>query len=405
MPSFCDRVGLMVAVPHSGRPVPPEWAWTLMNLHPPMNYNVRYAQILGKPVDVAREWLAEQAVAQGCKYLFFLGDDVTAPGHALRQLIYQMEHHPDAAVIGGIYCLKTDPAQPLVFRGNGHGCYWEWRRGEFFEVTGLGMDCTLINVEKMKQLPKPWFRTVDDASGFVDGLNHAEQWTEDLWFCKRVTDAGMKIYADGAVLCGHWDAERRICYGLPKDSYPMRNAGVAKGDKKIIDLGCGPNKLETPEGQVLGVDIRELPGVDYRCDLRVLPFASNEFDIVYSSHTLEHFTREEMPKVLSEWIRILKPDGELRLVLPNIEWAAEQILESKGELSNDTLNVLYGSQEYEQNFHKVGFTPREIRQLLVARGFRTIDIDASQYYNIIIRAWRTTHKLKNTKKKKSVKRG
>ena len=85
---------------------------------------------------------------------------------------------------------------------------------------------------------------------------------------------------------------------------------------------------------------------------------TREFDIVFSSHTLEHFCRQEVPQVLDERVRILKPEGELRLILLNLEWAAQHIMNK--EIDNDVLNVLYGAQTYDENFHKMGFTPQII---------------------------------------------
>lgn len=412
MPSYCNSVGLMIAVPHAGRAIVPEWGWCFANLHPPMNYNTRYANIFGQPVDTARNFLAGEAIKQECKYLFFLGDDVTCPGHTIRQLIYFMENNPDCAVVGGIYCQKTDihPA-PLVFRGNGRGSYWDWKVGEVFEVSGIGMDVTLIRVDALKSLPQPWFKTVDDASGFTDAVNKSETWTEDLYFCKKVTDAGWKIYADGSILCEHWDAQQHRAYRLDADSKPFKKENRQSSGLKIVDLGCGQNKLKTDEGDVIGVDIRELPGVDYRADLHCLPFATGEFDIVFSSHTLEHFSREETDRVLDEWIRVLKPGGEFRIVVPNIAWVANQLVDlvQPDDLQNptqtgftlegDILNVLYGSQEYEQNFHKNGFWPERLKALLSKRGFTRIEIDDAQYYNLVARAWRETPKAAKRIKK------
>ena len=78
-------------------------------------------------------------------------------------------------------------------------------------------------------------------------------------------------------------------------------------------------------------------------------------------------------QVLDEWVRILKPEGELRLILPNLEWAAQHIMNK--EIDNDVLNVLYGAQTYDENFHKRGFTPQIIEQLLAERGFTKSYLD------------------------------
>lgn len=377
--------GLMMGIPLSGRPIVPQWAFGYASLHPPMCYNVNTAHTWKAPIAEARNYFAEQAIEQKARYLFFLDEDVVPPGHALRQLIYILDTHPDVMIAGGIYCHKSPPAMPMVFRGLGQGPYLDWKAGEMFEVDAIAMGCTLIRTDVFQHLPKPWFKTVDDLSKFWDGIAKAEVWTEDMYLCDLVKKAGFKIIADGSVLCGHWDYNTMTETRLPNDSPPMRRAGWTKGTKKIIDLGCGNNKYETDEGDVLTVDIREEANPDYRCDLGKLPFANEEFDIVFSSHTLEHFPRADVENVLDEWIRILKPDGELRLVVPNIQWAAERII--KDEIDNDVMNVVLGAQSFEENFHKFLFTPKTLETMLKGRGFKRLDVELMGY-NLYMRGWR-----------------
>jgi predicted SAM-dependent methyltransferase len=382
----------MIAIPLSGRPLHPQMMFAYNALHAPMCYNVTASSTWQQPVDVARQWFAEQAIERGCKYLFFIDEDVTPPGHALRQLIYQAEHHPEGMVFGGIYCHKAPPPMPMIFKGYGAGPYWDWKVGEFFEVDGISMGCTLIRTEVFQHLEKPWFKTVDSIDKYYDGAPGAEMWTEDLYFCHKVREAGFKVYADGGVLCEHWSIETMEPTVLPEDCAPRRRAGVVKGDKKIVDLGCGESPYKTDEGDVLTVDIREEVKPDYRCDLGKLPFATGEFDIVFSSHTLEHFPRHEVSDVLDEWVRILKDKGELRLVLPNLEWAAKEILDGKlvngsAKPNTDIFNVLYGAQTYHENAHMNGFTPKLVEAMLTERGFKRIDI-LTEGYNIHTRAWR-----------------
>ncbi|HSE25706.1 MAG TPA: hypothetical protein VLB68_28835, partial [Pyrinomonadaceae bacterium] len=83
---------LMVAVPLTGRPLVPAFTWSFMNLHPPMNHNCIYATNFNQhsmaipgPVADLRNWFAQQALDNKCKYLFFVDEDVTPPPHALRQ--------------------------------------------------------------------------------------------------------------------------------------------------------------------------------------------------------------------------------------------------------------------------------------------------------------------------------
>ena len=64
--------------------------------------------------------------------------------------------------------------------------YWDWKIGEFFECSGLGMDCTLIRCSVFEKLTKPYFLTVDKDLT-VDGKNNIEAWTEDLYFLIPIT--------------------------------------------------------------------------------------------------------------------------------------------------------------------------------------------------------------------------
>ena len=379
------RTGLLCGIPLSGRPLHPQVMFAFNALHPPMCFNMNIGTTWMKPVDEARNWLAQQALDMGAKYLFFMDEDVSPPGHTLRQLIYQAEHHPEGMVFGGIYCHKSPPAMPMIFRGLGAGPYWDWKVGEFFEVDGISMGCTLIKTEVFEKIEKPWFKTVDDASAYWDGIPKAEMWTEDLYFLDKIRKAGFKAYADASILCEHWSIETMLPTVLPPDCLPRRRAGWTKGTKKIVDLGCGEHPYETDEGDVLKVDIRENVNPDYRCELGKLPFATGEFDITYSSHVLEHMPRNRVDDVLDEWVRITNPEGELRLIVPNIEWAAEKIL--KGEVDNDVMNVLYGAQTYNENAHQTGFTPKILEQKLRDRGFKRIDVEILGY-NLCMRAWK-----------------
>ncbi len=57
-------------------------------------------------------------------------------------------------------------------------------------------------------------------------------------------------------------------------------------NKAIIDLGCGPNKVQG----AIGVDRVALPGVDVVHDLEITPypFPDNKFDEAHIYHVLEH---------------------------------------------------------------------------------------------------------------------
>jgi SAM-dependent methyltransferase len=394
-----SKTGVVVGIPTLGRPVSLKWASSYKSLHPPINFNMTICQINGAPVADARNAIAREALKLESRYVFFLGDDVVVPSHAMRQFIMRMENNPDIGVIGGVYCSKSTPPAPLVFRGNGQGSYWDWKAGEFFEVTGLGMDCTLIRTDLFRQLPEPWFKTIR-ADDFADGVNKADEWTEDLYFLKRVSEeTESRIFCDASIICEHEDVFSGKSWTLPSGTLPLRRATVEPGQKKVVDIGCGPIHREIEGVKALRVDIRADCNPDYRCDVRELPFASNSFDIVFSSHVLEHFNRAEWKIVLKEWTRIVSKEGKIVLVLPNIAWAAWMIHEQK-TINDDVLNVLYGAQSYKYDFHYNGLTPERVNEALAEIDFVVTSVE-TEGYNMVIEARRKEKSDGNTKQNDS----
>lgn len=298
---------LMIAIPTLGRPVPLQWALNFKSMNPPINFNCDFNIVMGKEIGFARNALAKAALERGCKYLFFLGDDVVAPPHTIRQLIYRMENAPNVDVVGGIYCAKADPPAPLVFNGNGAGSYWDWKIGEFFQCTGLGMDCTLIRTSILEKIPEPWFKTVDTDT-FMDGIPGAEAWTEDLYFCKKVTDAGFGIYCDGSVICEHHDVYGGKAWGLPKDSLPMRQKGVTK-DKRCLVLGH-PLPLSDETYDVTRCTQESDSTADFRIAFDNTPFEQNQFDFtVITDYILD------IERYLPEWKRVTKIGSKIAINL------------------------------------------------------------------------------------------
>ena len=76
-----------------------------------------------------------------------------------------------------------------------------------------------------------------------------------------------------------------------------------------IDIGCGDDKLSTPNGTVDGWDVSN-------GDAMIMEGVPNEkYDFVYSSHCLEHMV--DVAVSLYNWTRILKVDGHLYVVVPD----------------------------------------------------------------------------------------
>lgn len=59
---------------------------------------------------------------------------------------------------------------------------------------------------------------------------------------------------------------------------------------------------------------------------RTLPFRDGEIDFVYSSHLVEHLSRTDAARLLSNVLRVLKPGGVVRIVVPDLAAQARSYL-------------------------------------------------------------------------------
>lgn len=249
--------GIAMLVTSSGRPVHIEWALSLPALQYPMGMSVAWFLARGKERAEQRDALASRAAEIGAEYMFFLDDDTVCPNYTLQQLHYEMAQRPDVGVIGGIYCTKAEPPEPLVFKELGGGPFYEWTLGDVFECKGIATGAMMIKTSILKNIPKPWFKDFQDApigkkvdyNGVVFD-EYKDSGTDDLYFCRKVTEAGYKILAHGGVLPVHIDQEGKY-YTLPLDSYPCKSF-----DKEIAQA-----KAEGKRNLIITVE-KPIPGGD-----------------------------------------------------------------------------------------------------------------------------------------------
>ena len=74
---------------------------------------------------------------------------------------------------------------------------------------------------------------------------------------------------------------------------------------------------------------------DYIADAsKTLPFKNGTFNVVYSSHTLEHIPWYQVKDVLTEWIRIIKKGGSLEIWVPDGEKICKAFIKGEKEMTN-----------------------------------------------------------------------
>lgn len=136
---------------------------------------------------------------------------------------------------------------------------------------------------------------------------------------------------------------------------------------RYLHIGCGNNILPRP---FENLDVREMPGVDHISEAFPMPFEDDTFDLVYSSHVLEHFKKAETQSVVDEWVRILKPGGTIRLSVPSFE-SLIKIYNKTNDLDY-IIGPLVGGQTYDQNFHYNAFDTKRLTNYLINAGCEAV---------------------------------
>lgn len=111
--------------------------------------------------------------------------------------------------------------------------------------------------------------------------------------------------------------------------------------ENFLNLACGDFYLDTPEW----INIDWYPhstSVKKANLLNPLPFPDNHFDIVYSSHFIEHIPKSRIEKFMNECHRVLKPGGTIRIVVPDFENIAREYVKNidSGKNEEAEFNVI-----------------------------------------------------------------
>jgi predicted SAM-dependent methyltransferase len=152
-----------------------------------------------------------------------------------------------------------------------------------------------------------------------------------------------------------------------------------------LDVGCGA-KLQKG---FIGVDRYVFGDGIVNADMWDLPYPDNSIKRVYSSHALEHLAKAQIIPTLKEWYRVLIPGGEVGIVVPDLEWCVKGWLEHK---TNDWwLDIIFGNQDHEGEFHKTGFTVDMLGWYLKQAGFINLECDTIESHrqqSIAFHGWK-----------------
>jgi hypothetical protein len=177
----------------------------------PLNSNISHFFIEGLEVGEARNKTV-QALHEipNLEYLLFLDDDVLVPSDLLIRLSRCMKEE-EYDIISGLYHIKDSNRTPLAFRIEDNLLkpisQDEELSGKVIDVDVVPMGCTLIKKSAFSKLIKPYFKTVNESDGI-----RTTNITEDVYFCRKAKEAGLKIGIHTGLRCGHLDVNTGIIY-------------------------------------------------------------------------------------------------------------------------------------------------------------------------------------------------
>jgi hypothetical protein len=378
-----------------------------------MGFSHGFVHIGGEKVDVARNYLIEQALSSGAKYMLFIGEDTVLPYDGFKVLHETAEKNPDA-VVTGVYYIKCSDAMIMV-RNKDWITIPNVDPGQLIEAWQTGMDVMMIPISVLQAMkdeaPDLPFtcigNNINDEIPFIG---------EDNFFVHRLHKRGTKLLVNTDVQCLHMDLasglytahpsvdlknyytnikptrpltlddkefiDRRWADRLPEGTGSYKSV-IAKlleeGQPIKFNMGCGRDRLPG----YLGVDMHS-DTADIKQDIMKLDLPEQCADEIFASHVIEHIPQHRASKVLEKWLATLKDGGMLVMETPDLAGLCKDYLEQDGADQQMTAMCIYGAhvdritpetqEKGALSPHLWGYTPKSLADLCTAVGFKDIKI-------------------------------
>jgi len=137
-----------------------------------------------------------------------------------------------------------------------------------------------------------------------------------------------------------------------------------------LHLGCGWRNFGE---SWVHIDAGDYGHLDHDSIVDLSRYEEESVDLIYASHVLEYFDREQVVEVLREWSRVLKTGATLRVAVPDFETLSKLYCNTEIGLDN-ILGPVYGKMKMsnETIYHKTAYDFESLQKLLRSCGFQNI---------------------------------
>lgn len=192
-----------------GQLIPTNWSMVDLMQWIPTIAPLRYV------VSDAQNMIVKSVIEKEVEWLFLVEQDNILPPNTFWRLNEYMRKG-NTPVVSGLYFTKSNPPEPLLYRGIGNSYYEKWKMGDKVWVDGVPTGCLLIHASILKKM---W----DDSPEYRVGseLTH------------RVFQEPAKVYYDpvkGAMITSTGTSDLAWCERVIKEKY-FEKAGWAKYQK------------------------------------------------------------------------------------------------------------------------------------------------------------------------------
>jgi GT2 family glycosyltransferase len=159
--------------------------------------DMKVAFLPGSLVYVARDKLAEQALALETDYILWLDSDMVFGPELLHDLM-----RADRDFVTGLYFRRRPPFTPVLYSKIRYGMtpeefvheeYEDYPKDSVFEIDACGFGAVLMKTSIIRDVQREFGYLFAPMKGFG----------EDISFCIRAKQCGYKLFCDSSVKLGH----------------------------------------------------------------------------------------------------------------------------------------------------------------------------------------------------------